>query len=147
MCQGNGVPIISLRDFCLLNGVLLPAVQWKMVPLLSFITHDRQQHCLGFSLHSPRLSSGACEATEGSKCLPSECFPKGNSSKQTSMNWNTDVFRALWTEDSLLLQRHRKRRHNYPPVSRKSSSAAWSLCGDRPHINNPTRLSKDMLLS
>lgn len=26
--------------------------------------------------------------------------PKGNSSKQTSINWNADIYRVLWTEDS-----------------------------------------------
>lgn len=101
------------EKFCLLNGVL-PSVPWKMVSLLSFITHDRQQHCLQISLHSPQLSSRACKARGGSKRLPSGVlFPKATVQSKPLLTGTLISTEFSGQKILLLLQWYRKLTRNY----------------------------------
>lgn len=71
--------------------------------------------------------------------------PKGNSSKQTSINWNTDIYRVLWTEDSTAPTVIQETNTELCALQSLGSSAAWSIRGhficppiwDHQHTHNP----------
>ena len=55
--------------------------------------------------------------------------PKGNSSKQTSINWNADIYRVLWTEDSTAPTVIQETNTELCALQSLGSSAAWSIRG------------------
>ena len=81
--------------------------------------------------------------------------PKGNSSKQTSINWNADIYQVLWTEDSTAptVIRETNTGITCAPVTRKFSNVVytWTLYmpthGQSPPQTQPIRLSKTCFLS
>lgn len=96
---------------------------------------------------------------QGKRRLETSSFwsavPKGNSSKQTSINWNAGIYQVLWTEDSTAptVIWETNTGITCTPVTRKSSNVAIHghfispPMGDHHHKHNPADYQKTCFLS